>query len=99
SLFSTPLLPYAPPPEYPTPDSSNLMNTQEYYQTQDYSMSQGSAHGSALVDDDDSPVEEMSPVKAKKALKCASRAKKKDIKENEPPKDWTKVEEITLCQA
>nr|GEZ63098.1 hypothetical protein [Tanacetum cinerariifolium] len=79
------------------------MNTQEYYQTQDYSMSQGSAHGSAygsaLVDDDDSPVEEMSPVKAKKALKCASMAKKKDIKENEPPKDWTKAEEITLCQA
>ncbi|GKA89542.1 hypothetical protein Tco_0811354 [Tanacetum coccineum] len=77
-----------------------LMNTQEYYQTQDYSMGQGSAHGSAygsaLVDDDDeSPVEEMSPVKAKKASKRASRAKKNDIKENEPPKDWTKAKEIT----
>ncbi|GKD43802.1 hypothetical protein Tco_1268447 [Tanacetum coccineum] len=30
-----------------------LINNQEYYQRQDYSMGQGSAHGSASVDDDD----------------------------------------------
>ncbi|GJX06273.1 hypothetical protein Tco_0194205 [Tanacetum coccineum] len=49
-----------------------LINNQEYYQSQDYSMGQGSAHGSAyssahgsaVDDDDDSSVEEMSPVKA-----------------------------------
>ncbi|GJX48274.1 hypothetical protein Tco_0273464, partial [Tanacetum coccineum] len=57
---------------------------------------QGLAHGlaydSAPVDDDDvdSPVEEMSPVKAKKASKHASRAKKNDNKKQDPPKDWTK---------
>ncbi|GJX32522.1 hypothetical protein Tco_0242377 [Tanacetum coccineum] len=59
---------------------------QEYYPTKDYSMGQGSAHGSDPVDDD-SPVEEMSPVKAKKPSKCASKAKKNDIKEKEPPKE------------
>ncbi|GJU49423.1 putative ribonuclease H-like domain-containing protein, partial [Tanacetum coccineum] len=64
--------------------------------TQDYFMGQGLAHGlaydSAPVDDDDddSPVEEMSPIKAKKASKRASRAKKNDNKEKDPPKDWTK---------
>ncbi|GJR00844.1 hypothetical protein Tco_0523828 [Tanacetum coccineum] len=61
-------------------------------------MGQGSAHGSAPVDDDDSPVEEMSPVKAKKPSKRASRAKKNDGKEIEAPKDWTKAEEIALIQ-
>ncbi|GKA50465.1 hypothetical protein Tco_0743538 [Tanacetum coccineum] len=45
-------------------DFEQLINSQDYYQSQDYSMGQGSAHGSAFVtDDDDSPVEEMSPVK------------------------------------
>ncbi|GKC27643.1 hypothetical protein Tco_1034937, partial [Tanacetum coccineum] len=54
----------------------------------DYSMGQGSAHGSAPVDDDDSsPIEEMSPVKAKKPLRRALKAKKNDAKEKEPPKD------------
>ncbi|GJW92304.1 hypothetical protein Tco_0169857 [Tanacetum coccineum] len=45
-----------------------LMYSQEYYPTQDYFMGHGSAHGSAPVDDDedDSRVEEMSSVKAKK---------------------------------
>nr|GEV46839.1 hypothetical protein [Tanacetum cinerariifolium] len=73
-----------------------LLNTQEYYQSQDYSMGQGSAHGSAPVDDDDndSPVEEMSPVK--KPSKRASKAKKNDAKDKEPAKDWTNAEEIAL---
>ncbi|GKF83952.1 hypothetical protein Tco_0248850 [Tanacetum coccineum] len=57
-------------------------------------MGQGSVHGSAPVDDDDSPIEEMSPVKAKKPSTRASKAKEK-----EPPKDWTTAEEIALCQA
>ncbi|GJU31127.1 hypothetical protein Tco_1174716 [Tanacetum coccineum] len=80
-----------------------LLNTQEYYQSQDYSMGQGSAHGSAHCsapvddDDDNSPVEEMSPVK--KPSKRASRAKKNDAKEKEPAKDWTKAEKIALCRA
>ncbi|GKC72017.1 hypothetical protein Tco_1117900 [Tanacetum coccineum] len=38
-------------------------------------------------DDDDSPVEEMSPIKAKKASKRALKAKKNDTKEKELPKD------------
>ncbi|GKC88957.1 hypothetical protein Tco_1149606 [Tanacetum coccineum] len=81
-------------------DFEQLMYSQEYYPTQDYSMGQGSAHGSApVVDDDDSPIEEMSPVKAKKSSKHASKAKKNDTKEKEPPKDWTTAEEIALCQA
>nr|GEX97638.1 hypothetical protein [Tanacetum cinerariifolium] len=62
----------------------------------------GSRFGSCSApvdDDDDSPVEEMSPVKTKKASKCASHTKKNDIKEKKPPKDWIKAEEIALCQA
>ncbi|GKB50890.1 hypothetical protein Tco_0901643 [Tanacetum coccineum] len=50
------------------------------------------------IDDDDSPVEEMSLVKAKKPSKRASRTKKNDGKEIEAPKDWTKAEEIALWQ-
>ncbi|GKC45367.1 hypothetical protein Tco_1063089 [Tanacetum coccineum] len=70
-----------------------LLNTQEYYQSQDYSMGQGSAHGSAPVedDDDDSPVEEMSPVKAKKPSKRASKAKKNDTKEKRRDKRGRRV--------
>ncbi|GJV33137.1 hypothetical protein Tco_1393537 [Tanacetum coccineum] len=69
-----------------------LMYSQEYYTTQYYSMGQGSAHssdhGSAPVDnDEDSPVEEMPAVKAKKTSKRASKAKKNDTKEKELPKD------------
>ncbi|GJW20447.1 hypothetical protein Tco_0031069 [Tanacetum coccineum] len=82
-------------------DFEQLMYSQEYYPTQDYSIGQGSSHGSAPVDDDDdsSPVKEMSPVKAKKPSKRASKAKKNDTKEKEPPKDWTTAEEIALCRA
>ncbi|GKD02107.1 hypothetical protein Tco_1177081, partial [Tanacetum coccineum] len=62
-------------------------------------MGQGSAHGSAPVDDDDddSPVEEMSPVK--KPSKRASRAKKNDAKDKEPAKYWKKSKEIALWPA
>ncbi|GKD20245.1 hypothetical protein Tco_1221948, partial [Tanacetum coccineum] len=73
-----------------------LLNTQDYYQRQDYSMGHGSAHGSthgsvhgSAPVDDDSPVEEMSPVK--KPSKRASRAKKNDAKDKGPSKDWTKA--------
>ncbi|GJS47115.1 hypothetical protein Tco_0597236 [Tanacetum coccineum] len=78
-------------------DFEQLMYSQEFYPTQDYSIAQGSAHGSAPVDDDDSLVEEMSTVKAKKPSKRASKAKKNDT--NKTPKDWTMAEEIALCQA
>nr|GEX72078.1 putative reverse transcriptase domain-containing protein [Tanacetum cinerariifolium] len=48
----------------------------------------GSAHSSTSVDDDDdSPVKKMSPVKAKEPSKRASKAKRNDTKEKEPPKD------------
>nr|GEY76232.1 hypothetical protein [Tanacetum cinerariifolium] len=85
-------------------DFEQLINNYEYYQSQDYSIGQGSthgfangsAHGSTPVDDDDSPVEEMSPVKAKKPSKHASRAKKNDAKEKKAPKDWTKAEDISI---
>ncbi|GKD43217.1 hypothetical protein Tco_1267862 [Tanacetum coccineum] len=82
-----------------------LMYSQEYYPAQDYSMGQGSAHSSGHSsapvedDDDDSPVKDMSPVKAKKASKRASKAKKNDTKEKEPPKDWTIAKDIALCRA
>ncbi|GJR46197.1 hypothetical protein Tco_1314300 [Tanacetum coccineum] len=57
-------------------DFEQLINNQEYYQSRDYSIGQGSAHGSAPVDeDDDSPVEEMPPVKTKKPLKPYQVAK------------------------
>ncbi|GJZ02793.1 hypothetical protein Tco_0520754 [Tanacetum coccineum] len=81
-------------------DFEQLINSQDYYQRQDYSIGQGLVYGSFPVDDDadHSPVEEMSPVKAKKASKRASRAKKNDIKDKELPNDWTKAEEIALCQ-
>nr|GEW64754.1 hypothetical protein [Tanacetum cinerariifolium] len=41
----------------------------------------------------------MSPVKAKKPSKRASKAKKNNTKEKEPPKDWTTAKEIALCRA
>ncbi|GJZ20346.1 putative ribonuclease H-like domain-containing protein [Tanacetum coccineum] len=78
--------------------------SQDYNYSQDYFMGhgsgQGSAHGSAPVNDDeedDSPVEKVSPVKPKKPSKRAARAKNDDPKE--PLKDWTVVKEIALCQA
>ncbi|GJU88245.1 hypothetical protein Tco_1300668 [Tanacetum coccineum] len=61
---------------------------------------QGSTHGSTSVnedEEDDSPVEEVSPVKHKKPSRRAIRAKKNDPKE--PPKEWTVEEEIALCQS
>ncbi|GJX23505.1 hypothetical protein Tco_0227950 [Tanacetum coccineum] len=72
-------------------DFDRLIYSQEYYVTQDYSM----GHGSAPIDDD-SHVQEMSPIKAKNPSKRASNAKKNDTKEKEPPKDWTTAEEIAL---
>nr|GEU52189.1 hypothetical protein [Tanacetum cinerariifolium] len=69
------------------------MFSQEYYMTQDYSI----GHGSASVDDDDSLVEKVSPIKPKKPSRRALKAKKNDPKE--PPKDWTLEEEIALCEA
>ncbi|GKE03238.1 hypothetical protein Tco_1395256 [Tanacetum coccineum] len=81
-----------------------LLNTQEYYRSQEYSMGQGLAHGSAhssaLVNDDDSsPVEEISPIKKPSKRPLRANAKKNDDKDKESPKDWTKVKEIALCQA
>ncbi|GJS15753.1 hypothetical protein Tco_0410225 [Tanacetum coccineum] len=82
--------------------------SQDYNYSQDYSTGYGSGHGSAHGSDhglapvnddveDDSPVEEVSPVKPKKPSRHTARAKKDDPKE--PPKDWTVAEEIALCQA
>nr|GEX37066.1 hypothetical protein [Tanacetum cinerariifolium] len=39
------------------------------------------------------------PSHFKKPSKYASKAKKNDTKEKEPPKDWTTAEEIALCRA
>nr|GEW02524.1 RNA-directed DNA polymerase, eukaryota, nucleotide-binding alpha-beta plait domain protein [Tanacetum cinerariifolium] len=75
-----------------TPDADpEIMHSQEYYQSQDYSIGHGSAH----VNDDeevDSPVEDVSPVKPKKPSRRAANAKKNDPKD--PPKEWTVEEEI-----
>nr|GEW31100.1 protein kinase-like domain, phloem protein 2-like protein [Tanacetum cinerariifolium] len=50
-------------------------------------------------DEDNSPVEEASPVKLKKPLKHATKTKKDDPKEGkEALKEWTVTEEIALCQ-
>ncbi|GJS38476.1 hypothetical protein Tco_0563519 [Tanacetum coccineum] len=40
----------------------------------------------------------MSPVKAKKPSKSASKAKKNDTKEKEPLKDWTTVERLRCTE-
>ncbi|GKG16173.1 hypothetical protein Tco_0358496, partial [Tanacetum coccineum] len=58
----------------------------------------GSAHGSVSIHDeeDDSPVEEMSPVKPKKPLRRVTKDKKDEPKD--APKEWTVEEEIALCQ-
>ncbi|GJZ00357.1 retrotransposon protein, putative, ty3-gypsy subclass [Tanacetum coccineum] len=91
----------------------DLMFSQEYNYSQDYSMGHGSGHGSAhgsaygsahgLVpihnEEDDSPVEETSPVKPKKPSRCATKAKKDEPKEvKDAPKEWTVEEGIALCQ-
>nr|GEZ69043.1 hypothetical protein [Tanacetum cinerariifolium]GEZ75410.1 hypothetical protein [Tanacetum cinerariifolium] len=62
-------------------------DNQDYYQSQD---------GSAPIEDD-SPIEKVAPVKAKKVTKCASKAKKNDNKETTKP--WTTEEEVALCRA
>nr|GEX01995.1 hypothetical protein [Tanacetum cinerariifolium] len=68
-------------------------------------MSHGSGHGSAhgsvsfYDNEDDSQVEEVSPVKPKNPSRRAAKTKKDETKEvNEPPKEWTVEEEIALCQ-
>nr|GEU93209.1 hypothetical protein [Tanacetum cinerariifolium] len=64
----------------------------------------GLAYGSALVDKDDSLVEEMSPVKAKKPLKLASKAKRviprimSHQKTGQRPKRSCCVELDAMCQ-
>nr|GEY27566.1 hypothetical protein [Tanacetum cinerariifolium] len=60
----------------------------------------GLAHGSIPVydnEEDDSHVEEVSPVKPKKPSRRTARAKIDDLEE--PPKDWTVAKETALCQA
>ncbi|GKD37590.1 retrotransposon protein, putative, ty3-gypsy subclass [Tanacetum coccineum] len=76
-----------------------LIVSQEYNYSQDYSIGHGSGHGSAPVqdDEDDSPIEEVSPVKPKKPSRRAAKANKDKTKE--PPKDWTMAEETAFCQA
>ncbi|GJT33059.1 retrotransposon protein, putative, ty3-gypsy subclass [Tanacetum coccineum] len=76
-----------------------LIFSQEYNYSQDYSLGHGSGHGSAPVqdDEDDFPVKEVSPIKPKKPSRHATRAKKDEPKE--PPKDWIMAEETALCQA
>nr|GFA52763.1 hypothetical protein [Tanacetum cinerariifolium] len=83
----------------------DLMFSQEYNYSQDYSMGHGlghgSAHGSVLIHDeeDDSPVEETSPVKPKKPSRREIKAKKDEPKEvKDALKEWTVEEEIAFCQ-
>nr|GEX84759.1 hypothetical protein [Tanacetum cinerariifolium] len=82
--------------------------SQDYTYSQDYSMgynlghgsTHGSDHSSAPVNnnvEDDSPLEEVSPIKPKQPSRHATRAKKDAHKEL--PKDWTVAEETALCQA
>ncbi|GKC49419.1 hypothetical protein Tco_1072164 [Tanacetum coccineum] len=108
STFSQPNKPYSPI-NHTNLDMNfeELIFSKDYNYSQDYSMGHGSGHGSAHGsphgsdtvhdDEDDSPVEEVSPVKPKKPSRCATRAKKDELKE--PPKDWTMAEETALCQA
>ena len=76
---------------------------QAYCPTQDYSIGQGSGHGSfydSAPVEDDFPVKEMSPAKAKKPLKRASKANKKDgTNKDQEPTLWTIEEDIALCKA
>ncbi|GJZ66029.1 hypothetical protein Tco_0622725 [Tanacetum coccineum] len=89
-------------PSYPINPTNLDMNfdelifSQDYNYSQDYSMGHGSGHDSATVqdDEDDSPVEEVSPVKPKKTSRRTARAKKDEPKE--PSKDWTMSEETAL---
>ncbi|GKC32046.1 hypothetical protein Tco_1039340 [Tanacetum coccineum] len=70
---------------------------QEFYTGQDYSMGQGSAYGSAPIEDD-SPVEEVAtPVKGKKVSKRRQKTVPTENKKSSKP--WTTEEEVALCQA
>ncbi|GJR37392.1 hypothetical protein Tco_1213076 [Tanacetum coccineum] len=114
STSSQPNQPYSPiNPTNLDMNFEELMFSQEYNYSQDYSMGHGSghgpghgsahssAHGSVPFhdDEDDSPIEEVSPVKHKKPSRRAAKAKKDETKEvKEPPKEWTVEEDIALCQ-
>ncbi|GJV47274.1 hypothetical protein Tco_1437486 [Tanacetum coccineum] len=96
--------------QYSPINPTNLdMNFEDLMFSQDYSMghgsghglAHGSAHGSVPIHDeeDDSPVEETSPVKHKKPSRRATKAKKDEPKEvKDAPKEWTVEQEIALCQ-
>nr|GEV64071.1 hypothetical protein [Tanacetum cinerariifolium] len=106
STSSQPYQPYSPiNPTNLDMNFEDLMFSQKYNYSQDYSMSHGSGHGSAhgsvsfYDNEDDSQVEEVSPVKPKNPSRRAAKTKKDETKEvNEPPKEWTVEEEIALCQ-
>nr|GFC02479.1 hypothetical protein [Tanacetum cinerariifolium] len=109
-MFSQPNQPYSPiNPTNLDINFKDLMFGQGYNYSQDYSMVHGSdhdlapglAHGSFPFDDDEdnSPAEEVSPVRPKKPPKHATTTKKDDPKEGkEAPKERTVAEEIALCQ-
>nr|GEW15543.1 hypothetical protein [Tanacetum cinerariifolium] len=89
-------------------DTKNLFDTQDYYAGQgsgqssggnqyyytgqDYSMGHCSAHV-----EDDSPVEEVAPVKAKKVSKRRQKAKTTNNHESSEP--LTTTAEVSLCKA
>ncbi|GKD54804.1 hypothetical protein Tco_1288191 [Tanacetum coccineum] len=102
STSSQPNQPYSPiNPTNLDMNFEELIFSQDYNYSQDYSMGHGSAHGSLPFDDDEdnSPAEEVSPVKPKKPSKRAAKTKKDDPKEGkEAPKEWTVAEETALCQ-
>ncbi|GJS63837.1 hypothetical protein Tco_0804041 [Tanacetum coccineum] len=106
STSSQPNQPYSPiNPTNLDMNFEELIFSQDNNYSQDYSMGHGSGHGSAPSslpfddDEDNSPAEEVSPVKPKKPSKRAAKTKKDDPKEGkEAPKEWTVAEETTLCQ-
>ncbi|GJR39837.1 hypothetical protein Tco_1215521 [Tanacetum coccineum] len=89
STSSQPNQPYSPI------NPTNLdMNFEELIFSQDYNYSQDYSMGH-----DDSPFEEVSPVKPKKPSRRVAKAKKDEPKEvKETPKEWTLEEEIALDQ-
>ncbi|GJR95929.1 hypothetical protein Tco_0268103 [Tanacetum coccineum] len=80
--------------------SQGLGVNQDYFMSQDYSMGHSLAHGldnSSDPVEDDSLVEEVAPIKAKKVSKRLQKAKTIDNLESSKP--WTTMEEVTLCKA
>ncbi|GKE02254.1 hypothetical protein Tco_1390237 [Tanacetum coccineum] len=76
--------------------------TQDYYTGQDYSIGHGSGQGSGMGGppnpvEDESPVEEVAPIKSKNVLKRCQKAKTTINKEASNPRITTK--EVTLCKA